>query len=75
MGSPLQMTPVQSSNIAAVSYDEGTAQLYVRFVSSGATYRYDGVPPGVHEDLMSAGSVGSFFAQHIKDAYRAERVG
>lgn len=68
---PLVMKPVVSSMISMVGYDEDTKQLAVMF-NNGRTYRYGGVPAGEAENLMSAQSVGRYFADNIKNVYRVE---
>ena len=72
------MTPVTSSNLAAIGYDTNTRQLYVRFKSSGL-YVYDDVPELEHEYLMcveEAGeSVGRAFNERIKKGgYNYKRI-
>ncbi|MBI5446565.1 MAG: KTSC domain-containing protein [Deltaproteobacteria bacterium] len=71
----MERTPVQSSNLASVGYDEATATLEVEFQGSGV-YQYFGVAAFVFEGLMSAGSKGSYFDQHVRRAgYPYHRVG
>ena len=62
-----------SSVIRRFSYDEAQRRLRVTFVS-GDVYDYAGVPPDVVEDFRAAFSKGRFFASHIRDRYRFERV-
>ncbi len=64
-----EMTPVSSSNIAAVGYDEDTKMLTVQF-NNGRTYRYAGVPNGEYQNLLNATSVGNYFATNIKNIFR-----
>ena len=66
-------TIADSSNVAAAAYDAQAQQLYIRF-KWGGTYRYDGVPDGLLDNLLSAGSPGQFVNQVIKPAYAVERV-
>lgn len=65
----MEMTPVDSSNIAAVGYDEDTHMLQVQF-NNGRTYRYAGVPNGEYQNLLNATSVGNYFATNIKNIFR-----
>jgi hypothetical protein len=65
----MEMTPVASSNIAAVGYDETTHMLTVQF-NNGRTYRYAGVPNGEYQNLLNASSVGNYFATNIKNVFR-----
>lgn len=69
----MDRTPVESSNIKSVGYDQDTETLEIEFVS-GAIYEYPGVPPSVHDGLMSAGSHGRYFASEIKDRYDGRRI-
>ncbi|WP_241284005.1 KTSC domain-containing protein [Pseudomonas aeruginosa] len=36
----------------------------------GRTYDFCGVPPEVHEGLMSAGSIGAYYDRVIRDRYQ-----
>lgn len=67
------MTPVRSSNIEAVGYDQPTRVLTVRF-KSGQAHAYDGVSPEHHAALMRAESVGKHFHAHIRSAFASRRV-
>ena len=59
----MNMTPVNSSNLSAVGYENGI--LYIRF-HGGQMYCYYGVPEFVYEELMSAPSHGKYFAANIR---------
>ena len=63
----MERIPVQSSNLASVGYDPGTATLEVEFLS-GAVYQYFGVPESVHEGLLNAPSKGRYLDQFVKKA-------
>ena len=60
----VDMKPVDSSNVAAVGYEPDSNVLHVQF-KNGGRYRYQGVSPAHHEDLIGAKSVGSHFYNHI----------
>lgn len=70
-GYPAEAEPmfrlVHSSNLARAGYDAPMAQLYVRF-HNGALYRYDAVPLGVFEGLVTAQSAGKYFEAEVKRA-------
>lgn len=68
------MKPVTSSNIASIGYDEATSELYITFLGSGRTYKYENVPPGEFAALERAGSAGSYFAENIKNQYKTVPV-
>lgn len=66
----MNRTPVSSSNIASVGYDEDKRLLEIEF-NTGAVYQYDDVPKNVFDGLMNAPSVGSYFNAEIKPSYEA----
>lgn len=61
----MQMEPVESSAITAVGYEPKSKLLAVQF-TNGDTYHYQNVPQHVHEELMSAPSIGGHFHKHIR---------
>jgi hypothetical protein len=67
----VEMTPVESSNVAAVGYRDKT--LYVEF-KTGTIYRYKDVPEDVYTDMMQAESVGKFLHARIRNVYQYEKV-
>jgi hypothetical protein len=69
----IERTPVQSSDLASVGYDASRRMLEIEF-RSGGIYRYLEVPAEIHERLLAAESKGRFFAAHIRDRFRHERV-
>ena len=64
----MQRTPVTSTNIKSIGYDESTKTLEVEF-KNGGLYRYSGVPENIYNNLMNAGSHGEFLAIFIKGKY------
>ena len=62
----VEMQPVTSSNVAAIGYDEPEQDLYVRFLRTGATYVYGGVPVDVWEAMLADPSPGSFVHRVLK---------
>ena len=68
----MRMTPVSSSNISSIGYENGT--LYVSF-NSGGLYEYTNVPERVYYGLMTASSHGKYLAAHIKGNYPYRRIG
>jgi hypothetical protein len=70
----LQRVPVTSSNLQSVGYDEESRILTIEF-RNGSVYEYEGVPPDVYSELMSAKSHGKYFHRQIRDAgYATHRV-
>ena len=72
-GLNMEMTPVESSNLAAVGYEPESGALHVQF-NNGATWVYAGVPPDVFDAMMDSPSKGSFFARTIKNQYPSTRT-
>ncbi len=61
----MKRVPVSSSSLRSVGYDETASVLEVEFLDGGV-YEYSNVPAKHHANLMSAKSIGSYFATHIK---------
>lgn len=65
-----QLTPVNSSRLAAIGYDGDSFALYVQFPPSkkaprGKVFRYDNISEEVFDDLKNAPSIGQFFGLNI----------
>lgn len=67
------MTPVDSTSIRSIGYDEASSTLYVEF-ADGATYIYDNVPQLIHQELLQAESVGGYFNRVIRANYSYSQV-
>lgn len=67
------MTPVDSSNIESIGYDEDNTTVYVRFLNN-SVYTYKGVPSHEYENLLNAPSVGSYLHRNFKNVYPYERI-
>lgn len=65
-------TPVRSSCIAFIGYDEAARTLEIEF-HSGAVYRYFGVVREIHMDLVNAPSKGAYLNRHIKGRHPERR--
>ena len=68
----MKLQEVVSSNISGVGYEK-EGNLIVGY-TSGATYRYKGVPKELYEALLKAESKGRFMNESIKGHYEYERV-
>jgi hypothetical protein len=66
-------TPVVSSNLASVGYDERARVLEIEFHGS-RTYEYLDVPADYYTALLNAGSKGRFVARFIKGRFRYRHV-
>ncbi len=69
----MEWQEVESSNIAAIGYDEDTHMLHVRF-NYGAEYVYSDVPADVHKAFLAADSKGRYLNEHIKGAYEFKKL-
>ena len=65
---------VKSRLIRSVGYDLTASILEVELAESGRVYRYFDVPYSIVEELLSAGSLGSFFNDQIRDMYAFEEA-
>lgn len=65
--------PVESSAIASVGFAQAERILEIEF-RSGGVYRYYDVHDEVGRGITQAESIGSFFAEHVRDRYRTEAV-
>ena len=70
--SPRLAAAVQSTTLATVVYHTHTQRLWLEF-RSRAVYCYLGVPPTVHQGLMSASSKGAYFNQNIRGRFPYHR--
>lgn len=64
----MERTPVSSSDIASIGYDEDNQILEVEF-NSGSVYQYSGVPSSEYDGIMSADSKGKYLHANIKNRY------
>jgi hypothetical protein len=69
----MEREAVSSSSLVSVGYNPDSETLEVEFKSSGV-YEYYNVPPFMHERLMQAGSIGTFFNAEIKNSYACSKV-
>ncbi len=66
-----ELSPVQSSNIAAAAHSDGA--LYIKF-NSGAVWKYADVPAHIYDEMLGSSSIGKYFAQFVKPTFKAEKV-
>ena len=69
----MDMVSVSSSQISAIGYDAETMVAECEF-SNGSLYRYKGVPMGVVDSIINAGSPGRQFAAVLKFGYEYEKI-
>lgn len=66
-------TPVASSSIRSVGYEDEESALEIEF-QSGGVYRYADVPDEVYRGLLSASSHGRYFHDEIRGEYEYRRL-
>lgn len=69
----MERTPVSSSNLSSIGYDNSSCILEIEF-QHGGIYQYYDVPEYVYIELMNASSVGSYFSHNIRNAYATQKV-
>lgn len=69
----MEMTPVSSSNIAAIGYDENQNTLIIEF-NNGRAYEYYGVSQYVFDEFLNAGSKGQYANQNIYKNYSQSKI-
>ncbi len=65
----IEMSAVESSQIAAIGHDPETNTLAIQFKNKGgpgATYHYDNVDVELFDRFRNADSKGTFFGKEIK---------
>jgi hypothetical protein len=70
----IRRTPVRSTSIRGIGYDEATHTLDVQF-AGGGIYRYDGVEAALYEELKVAESPGRFLNERVRGNFRCHRIG
>lgn len=68
----MNMTPVVSSAIQEIGYDETTQTMKVKFVEGDTTYIFCNVPKHVFSSFLNASSKGIFYHERIKGRYPCE---
>ena len=70
MKSLIPLTPVKSSQLAAVGYNAATKTLAIAFKQKEGTslpYEYTPVSPEMYAEFQAAESMGKFFGARIKN--------
>ena len=64
---------VESSNLAAVRYNEDSQTMDIRFKNE-SVYQYFDVPLYTYNELLQAESKGQYFHRYIRSEYRYARL-
>jgi hypothetical protein len=65
----VELNPVESSSLAAVGYYLPTMTLAVKFKNSDIVHHYEEVTPKKWEQMQAAESMGSFFANKVRNEH------
>jgi hypothetical protein len=68
------MTKGTSGTVEAFSYDPATKTQIIHF-KSGDIYKYEGVPPEIHDQFVKDASQGSFHYNNIRGRYETTKIG
>lgn len=60
-----EMTPVRSSNVQSVGWDDGAQELVIEF-KDGAVYGYPQAGRAAFEDMLTTSSPGAYVARWLK---------
>jgi hypothetical protein len=69
----MNRTPVSSTNVASIGYDQNTVTLEVEF-KDGTLYQYFDVPETVYNELLQTGSKGKFLHANVYNRYRYTKL-
>jgi KTSC domain len=69
----MEHKPVNTEKIKSVGYDAGARMLEIEF-RDGSIKQYANVSREIHRKLMSASSIGSFFADNIEEEFTVKRI-
>jgi hypothetical protein len=69
----MDQTPVSSSNVDSVGYDDQAEELHVTFLN-GRIYVYHGVSSKTYDSFMASRSKGEFLHRYIKGRHMHTRV-
>lgn len=69
----IELTEVESSNIAAIGYDRRVQTLRIKF-NNGSIYDYPTMPERTYQDFAKAESKGKFFHRIIKPNFAHRRM-
>jgi hypothetical protein len=69
----MERSPLASSSVASVGYDDATQMLEIEF-RSGRIYQFVEVPRGVFDWLLRTPNKGSYVARMINGRYRYSDV-
>lgn len=69
----MERTAVQSHEIAIVGYDKTDSTLEITF-RRGGVYHYFKVPESLYLSLLTSESLGTYFAENVKDKFSYKKI-
>lgn len=71
----MEMIKVKSNNIHAIGHEGDTLRVQFKDTEGkpGAIWNYSGVKPHIHQELMKAESIGSYFSRMVKPHHRGAK--
>lgn len=69
----MERKPVSSRTLREIGYEPETSTLEIEF-NHGGGYQYHGVPQEVFDELMQAGSHGTYFNANIRNSYGTTKL-
>jgi len=70
----MERTPINSSMITSIGYDDSTGTLEIEFKSDGAVWQYYDFPETMWNEFQNAESQGKYWHGNIKKQFREARV-
>ena len=68
----MERTPVKSSDLVSVGYDEKSETLQIEF--KNGIYQYSNVPKEIYSELIQAPSKGKYANKSIRDKYPTNKI-
>jgi len=69
----IRITPVASTTLLTIGYDDVAQRLHLQF-RSRAVYYYSGVPTDIYQSLFSAPSKGAYFNRNIRGRFPFQKL-
>jgi hypothetical protein len=70
----IDLSPVESSHIAAIGYHPESQTMAVQFKSNDQyVYHYAGVSPDKYDEFKNALSIGQYFHMHVRGKHVSEK--
>ena len=71
----IERVTMQSSTIAAITYDSDTEILVVEFIKNNSVYQYLNISQHTFDEFKNSSSPGRFLDSQIKGQHPYEKIG